>query len=200
MKRLLYLCVMPGFMVLPQQGTVLIFVACVTTEGHSDICGLCCHLIPCWCLWAMLLLGTMLKWVISTATWGHVDVHGLLPGTILVSWIPLAPETLLMPLVCMPPRVMMIMMVSVACTVAEIPLDVCGLFCQQRPCWGLWHVLTQETMRKSMICASTDCKGQESSFGSGLNDCRPTVEKDWCRFGNSLYNPRLPINSLDRSH
>lgn len=32
----------------------------VTTEGHSDVHGLCWCLKPCWCLWTMLPLGAIL--------------------------------------------------------------------------------------------------------------------------------------------
>lgn len=44
--------------VLLQLGSMLISVAQVTTEGHEDIHSLCYILNPCWCSWAVLLLGS----------------------------------------------------------------------------------------------------------------------------------------------
>lgn len=49
----------------------MVFVA---TIEHIDVCGLYCSLMPCWCLWAVLLPGPILMWVTSSATWGNVNV------------------------------------------------------------------------------------------------------------------------------
>lgn len=46
-----------GFLVLPQLGSVLIFVAPVTIEGHADSWGLDHHLGPCLSGWPLLLPG-----------------------------------------------------------------------------------------------------------------------------------------------
>lgn len=47
---------MSGFMVLLRLGSVLLSMASVTTEGHSDAGGLVNHLSPCWYPIAMLPL------------------------------------------------------------------------------------------------------------------------------------------------
>lgn len=51
--------VMSGSMVLLQSGYVLMFVACVVTEGYVDVCALCFRLNLCCYLWAVLLLSAM---------------------------------------------------------------------------------------------------------------------------------------------
>lgn len=42
--------------------------SCVDIKDHIDVCGLCCHQRPWWCLWS----------VIQPRAKGHVDIHGLL--------------------------------------------------------------------------------------------------------------------------
>lgn len=49
----------------------------VIIRGHVDVHGLCCHLKPCRCLWAVLPLGAMLVTVANDAVRGHADVCGL---------------------------------------------------------------------------------------------------------------------------
>lgn len=41
-------------------------IFCVTTGGHVEVHGLCCHLEPCWCLWSMLAVSR-----------NHTGVHDL---------------------------------------------------------------------------------------------------------------------------
>lgn len=45
---------MSGSVVLLQLGSMLMSVACVTTKGQMDVCGLGCHWRPCGCLRAVL--------------------------------------------------------------------------------------------------------------------------------------------------
>lgn len=40
--------------------TVFMPMDCITTEGHADICDLCCHLKPCCYPWTGLLPDTIL--------------------------------------------------------------------------------------------------------------------------------------------
>lgn len=46
----------------------------VTTQGHADDHGLCYHLKPCWCLWSILPLESVLRSVTLANTGGQVDV------------------------------------------------------------------------------------------------------------------------------
>lgn len=59
-------------------------------------------------------------------------------------------------------------MVSMDPAMAEGLVDVHGLYCHHGPCWGLWHVLMQETMLKTMIHDPDDCKGKEATFAMVL--------------------------------
>lgn len=43
----------------------------VTTEGHMDALGLCCHLKPCWCLWPVLPLRDMMVSMVCAVPIGH---------------------------------------------------------------------------------------------------------------------------------
>lgn len=52
---ILLLRVMSGSMVLLMTESMLMSMAYVTTEG--SLCGLCCCVKPCWCVWAILPLG-----------------------------------------------------------------------------------------------------------------------------------------------
>lgn len=79
--------VMPGPELLPKAMSVWdrspvsarecvdVCVVCVTTNGHEDVCGLCCHPNPCRCLRVVLILGVMLILVVCAATWGHGDIQ-----------------------------------------------------------------------------------------------------------------------------
>lgn len=59
-----------------------------TNGSHVDVCGLnsvpvavhgvCCHLKPRHCPWAVLGHRVMLMWLACETTWSRVDVHG--PG------------------------------------------------------------------------------------------------------------------------
>lgn len=69
-------------------------------------------------------------------------------------------------------------MVSVTCVVAESHVSVYGLYSYQVPCSDSWYLLSPETVWTSMIHVSTDCKGRESYFCSGIDDCTLTVEKE----------------------
>lgn len=44
-------------------------------QRPCDGCGLCCHLRPCRCPWAMLLPGAMRIWVAYAASWGQSDIQ-----------------------------------------------------------------------------------------------------------------------------
>ena len=57
--------------VIPQIASVLMSVACITSQGCEDTCILCCHLKPCWYPRAMLPLEAILIWMASAATWDH---------------------------------------------------------------------------------------------------------------------------------
>lgn len=77
----LLLWAMSGSMLLLQPGSVLVFVAHVTSKGHADVCDLCSCLKPCWCLWVVLLTGAILVWVAWTATW---DTRALSVSVVLL--------------------------------------------------------------------------------------------------------------------
>lgn len=107
-------------------GSILISMAHATTEGQAHVHGLWCNLKPRWCWWDVLLLGTILIWVASAASWGlgnipfcatvegHFWVHGLN-----------------------------------AC------VGVCSLCYHQWPYWCSWPVLQPETMLMSVGNADT---------------------------------------------
>lgn len=54
-------------------------------------------------------------------------------------------------------------------------------------------MLSPETVWKSMTHAPVDCKGQGSSFCSGVDDCRFTAERDLEGFSD---NPSPAPSSL----
>lgn len=51
---------------------LLMTVAHVTTKGHMDALGLCCHLKPYWCLWPVLPSKDMMVSVVHAVTRNHV--------------------------------------------------------------------------------------------------------------------------------
>lgn len=121
-------------------------VACVTIKGHVDvpyattwshvnICGLCCHVEPCWFLCS----------VVCVAAWGHGDVHRL--GR---CWGPYrCPQPTLnwRPCWCSWPVLL------VARASADSLVYVHGLYCHQRQSGSPWHVMMLETMELLMVCA-----------------------------------------------
>jgi hypothetical protein len=74
---ILLLRVMSGSMVLLMTESMLMSMAYVTTEEHSDVCSLVYSLKPYWCLWVIMLPGTIWMSVACIATWSHGDVLGL---------------------------------------------------------------------------------------------------------------------------
>lgn len=60
-RFILTLSTIPGPMVLPKPGSLLIFMIYVTTKGHVDAGGLCCRLCPCWYSWN--IQEAILMWV-----------------------------------------------------------------------------------------------------------------------------------------
>lgn len=102
------------------------------------------------------------------------------------------------------------MTVSVIHTAAEVHVDAHSLCCCQRPCRGLWHILTLEAMWLSMIYDTrshmyaydpADCKQQGGFFCSGTDDCRLTVDTDIEGFCDNPYlhsAHQKTSNNLDR--
>lgn len=137
---------------------ILISVFYASTELHvwvhgpvvagdcADVCGPCYHQEPCVCPWSVLLPETC--W----CPWARLPLR-LLPWTILVSVACVATEAVLMSLAC---------------------ASIDGLYYNQRPYWGPWHMLTleitymspsllwPETRYKFMIYVLADYKGQRS--------------------------------------
>lgn len=199
--------------VLPQPGSVLMFMTHVVLKGHVDVHGLCCHLKPCWCPWAMGPLETILTWVSCAGGHGGIQTHAASEGhTESVvpklglfwycgscyhqmlrggSWSMLQPETILM---------------SEGYAASRRYFDVRHLwclwgpslglwsYCSQEPC--LWSMLLPETMRKPMIHAPTDCKRQDSYFGHDIDDCRCSQERITWKTSVATPTPSSPAPPL----
>lgn len=149
---------MSGSMVLLQPRSVLMSVACATNEGQTDRCSV--SQAEDMLISVVMLLAEQYwcRWSLWPRwSQGHVDD--------------------LDRCYCRGHR-----MVSVANASVEGHAVVVGLYCQGRPCWGLWHLLMQETIWKSvlcavtrkhfqsMICSSADCKRQGSYFFHVIGD------------------------------
>lgn len=135
----------------------------------------CFVLELCWCSWPMLPVRTLQMSMVYAATQGDVDVCGQCCwlGSYLGLWS--------------------------YCKHSHVDMS----YFHQSPFWGPWHMLMPKTMWMSMIHALTGCKGQGSSFFSGINDCRHTVEKEEHRrllWQPLSLQPTYPpkSNSLDR--
>lgn len=120
---------------------------------------------------------------------GHVDVSGLCFHWRPCGWPLLLSEPMLISVACVASR---------SVTVAETPVDAQGLYCYWRPFWGPWSILLAETMWKSMICATSDCKEQGRFFSSSMDKCRLTVKKERLRsFCDNLpYYTLLPKETV----
>lgn len=77
---------LPGFVVLLQQGSMLMSMVCVSTKDLLDVHGLGCPLWPCWCMKAMLMPEAMVTPWLGTNSKSVVLSQ---PGSLLISeaWV-----------------------------------------------------------------------------------------------------------------
>lgn len=57
------------------------------TWGHIDVCGLYCHLRPCWCLWSMVLLRVIEEFVVLLQSWSMLMSTVNFAHCFLTSWL-----------------------------------------------------------------------------------------------------------------
>lgn len=120
----------------------------------------------CCCLWSVLPPQAVLMPEV------HVDVHGssYCQKPCQCPWPMLPPEARWTPRSVLPPEAILIFILTKGCVDVHglywyrDHAEIWGLFWWQKPSGCQWSLLSLETIQKSMIHASPDCKGQGSSF------------------------------------
>lgn len=153
---MLLLWVMSGSVVLWQPGTMLLTLACVTTENHVN------YWAQYWCEWPVYSLEAMSQSLVLR----QEDILLISMGHALSRttgiWLRLWQRVMLM---------------SAVCIVTRDHVEVPGLYISLRTCGCLCFILLSKHTWQSMVCVPTDCTGQRCYFCSGINNSRLSWEK-----------------------